>query len=165
MAANIWLIKSEPSTYPWSKLVKDGTTRWDGVRNYTARNNLRAMKIGDLAFFYHSGIGKEIVGVARVSREAYPDPTAPKGEDWSAVDFEPMTALTAPVTLATIKATPSLAGMQLIKLSRMSVAAVTRAEYETIVALSEAKIAATTKTSTPKTRTTTKRATKKSGKK
>lgn len=134
-----WLIKSEPTTYGWSKLVEDGKARWDGVRNFTARNNLRAMKVGDLSFFYHSTVGKEIVGVARVVREAYPDPTAPKGEDWSAVDFEPAYPLVEPVTLAAIKASKALAKMQLVTHSRMSVVAVTDAEFNEVLKMGKTK--------------------------
>jgi predicted RNA-binding protein with PUA-like domain len=132
------LIKSEPSVYAWERLVKDGKTRWDGVRNFTARNNLRAMKAGDLAFFYHSGEGKEIVGVARVKKAAYPDPTAKEG-DWSAVDFEPAFPLAKPVTLADIKATPALKDMQILKLSRMSVSAVSDAEWKIILQMAKTK--------------------------
>src|SRR5258708_5192714 len=120
MARQYWLIKSEPNAYSYEKLVSDGRATWDGVRNFMARNNLRAMKEGDLAFFYHSNIGKEVVGVARVTREAYPDPTA-KGEDWSAVDFAPAFALEQPVTLEAIKKDASLKGLQLISPSRLSV--------------------------------------------
>jgi predicted RNA-binding protein with PUA-like domain len=133
-----WLIKSEPGVYPWERLVKDGKTRWDGVRNFTARNNLRAMKVGDLAFFYHSGEGKEIVGVARVKKAAYPDPTAKEG-DWSAVDFEPAFPLVKPVTLADIKATAALKDMQILKLSRMSVSAVRDAEWKLLLQMSKTK--------------------------
>src|SRR5258707_232737 len=92
-----WLIKSEPLKYPFSKLLADGETCWDGVRNFEARNNLRAMQVGDLALFYHSNEGKEVVGVARVSRTAYQDPTT--DEDWSAVDFKPVATLNTPVSL------------------------------------------------------------------
>src|SRR5438105_8518441 len=102
-----WLIKSEPSTYSFSQLVRDKVTHWDGVRNYEARNNLRAMKKGDLALYYHSNEGKDVVGVARVKREHYQDPTT--DEDWSVVDFEPVVALKQSVTLADIKASKSLA--------------------------------------------------------
>ena len=137
-ATSYWLIKSEPDAYSWTKLVADGKTRWDGVRNFTARNNLRAMKVGDLAFYYHSNEGKEIVGVARVRKAAYADPTAKEG-DWSAVDFEPAFALVAPVTLATIKATPSLSTMQLVRLSRLSVCAVTKEEFAAILAMGKTK--------------------------
>ena len=134
-----WLIKSEPTVYPWSKLANDGRTRWDGVRNFQARNNLRAMKEGDLALFYHSTVGKEIVGVAQVLREAYPDPTAKKGEDWSAVDFVPGFPLKDPVALATIKATKSLANMGLLRISRISVTSVTKAELDVILKISNTK--------------------------
>ncbi|GAC1545633.1 MAG: EVE domain-containing protein [Polyangiales bacterium] len=137
-AASHWLIKSEPSVYAWSKLVKDGKTRWDGVRNFTARNYLRAMKVGDGCFFYHSNEGKEIVGVARVCRAAYPDPTG-EGADWSAVDVEPDHALVAPVSLATIKATAALASMQLVTHSRLSVQCVTAAEWKAVLAMGKTK--------------------------
>src|SRR6185503_8077254 len=120
MARGYWLIKSEPDAYPYAQLVKDGRTVWDGVRNFQARNNLRAMKEGDLVFFYHSNVGKEIVGVARVVREAYPDPRA-NGEDWSAVDVGPAFALVKPVSLETIKKDAKLEGLQLISHSRLSV--------------------------------------------
>jgi predicted RNA-binding protein with PUA-like domain len=138
MARGYWLIKSEPNTYPFEKLEKDGKTTWDGVRSFQARNNLRAMKEGDLALFYHSNIGKEVVGVARVTREAYPDPSA-KGEDWSAVDFAPAFALTKPVTLATIKGDPKFAGLMLISHSRLSVVPVSAEHYERILTLGETK--------------------------
>jgi predicted RNA-binding protein with PUA-like domain len=134
-----WLIKSEPSAYSWSKLAKEGRVRWDGVRNFMARNNLRAMKEGDLALYYHSNVGKEIVGVARVVREAYADPTAPKGEDWSAVDFAPAFPLAEPVTLAAIKATNALADMQLLRQSRISVVPVTKAEFDIVLKMSHTK--------------------------
>src|SRR5215472_5646666 len=100
-ARGYWLVKSEPGTYSYSRLVEDGRTSWDGIRNFQARNNLRSMKLGDLALYYHSSEGKEIVGVARVARAAYQDPTTT--EDWSAVDLEPVVALRAPVSLAAIK--------------------------------------------------------------
>lgn len=145
-----WLIKSEPFKYAWSQLVADGKTCWDGVRNYEARNNLRAMKTGDLCLFYHSNEGKAVVGVARVVREAYPDPTASdaadavdaaeEGGDWSAVDVAPHVALAVPVELATIKATPALAEMQLLRRSRLSVVPVTRREFDAIVKLGKTKL-------------------------
>src|SRR5580698_10434650 len=106
-----WLIKSEPDKYPFEQLVKDKKTTWDGVRNFEARNNLRAMKKGDLALFYHSNEGKEVVGVARVRREAYQDPTTE--EDFSAVDFEPVKVLAERVTLATIRDNAKLKDMVL----------------------------------------------------
>jgi predicted RNA-binding protein with PUA-like domain len=125
------LIKSEPSTYSFARLQKEKSTRWDGVRNPTARNNLRAMKVGDLCFFYHTGDEKQIVGIARVSKEAYADPTA-KDEDWSAVDVEPVEPVKRPVTLAEVKSTPSLKKMQLVVQSRLSVQRVTPEEWATI---------------------------------
>jgi predicted RNA-binding protein with PUA-like domain len=134
-----WLIKSEPYKYPYSKLVSDGVAVWDGIRSFEARNNLRAMKVGDLALFYHSNEGKEIVGVARVKREAYADPTAEKGEDWSVVDFEPVTALKQPVTLTAAKANPKLAAMALVKKSRLSVSPVTAAEFKEVLAQGKTK--------------------------
>jgi predicted RNA-binding protein with PUA-like domain len=133
-----WLVKSEPSVYPWTKLVADGRAVWDGVRNFEARNNLRAMKKGDLCLFYHSNEGKEIVGVARVVREAYQDPTTK--EDWSVVDVEPVKALTAPVTLAAIKAHPTLKNMALVKRSRLSVVPATKAEFDAVLAAGKTKL-------------------------
>jgi predicted RNA-binding protein with PUA-like domain len=133
-----WLIKSEPTVYPYSQLVADGSTHWDGVRNYEARNNLRAMKKGDLALYYHSNEGKDVVGVARVKREHYPDPTT--DEDWSVVDFEPVVALKQSVTLADIKATKSLAKIALVKKGRISVVPVTVEEFETILTMGKTKL-------------------------
>jgi predicted RNA-binding protein with PUA-like domain len=138
MARGYWLIKSEPDVYSYAQLVKDGKTVWDGVRNFQARNNLRAMKEGDLVFFYHSNVGKEIVGVARVVREAYLDPRA-NGEDWSAVDVGPAFALAKPVCLDTIKKDPKLAGLQLITHSRLSVVPLSVAHFDRILALGETK--------------------------
>ena len=134
-----WLIKSEPYKYPFSKLASDGIAVWDGVRNFEARNNLRAMKVGDLALYYHSNEGKAVVGVARVKREAYPDPTA-KGEDWSVVDFEPVKALKEPVTLEAVRTSAKLADMALIKRSRLSVTPVTAAEFKEVLALGKTKV-------------------------
>ncbi|HEX7603201.1 MAG TPA: EVE domain-containing protein [Polyangiaceae bacterium] len=134
-----WLIKSEPYKYPYSKLATDGVAVWDGVRNFEARNNLRAMKVGDLALYYHSNEGKAVVGVARVKREAYPDPTA-KGEDWSVVDFEPVKALKELVTLEAVRTSAKLADMALIKRSRLSVAPVTAAEFKEVLALGKTKV-------------------------
>ena len=128
-----WLIKSEPFKYSWSQLVKDGVTRWDGVRNFEARNNLRAMAVGDLCLFYHSNEGKEVVGVAKVVRPYYTDPTST--EDWSCVDVAPLVAFTKPVTLADIKARKGLAKMQMLTRNRLSVTAVTAAELKTILAM------------------------------
>ena len=127
-----WLVKQEPEKYPWVQFVKDKGTLWDGVRNYQARNNLRAMRKGDLVLFYHSVSEKAVVGVAKVTREAYPDPTAKEG-DWSVVDLKPMKALAAPVTLAQIKAEPKLAGMGLLKQSRLSVSPLSAAEFKRVL--------------------------------
>ena len=127
-----WLVKSEPDAYSWANLVADGKTAWTGVRNYTARNNLRAMRKGDAVFFYHSVVGKEIVGIAKVVREAYPDPTAKEG-DWSAVDLAPDKSLSKPATLDDIKRNPKLKEMALLRLSRLSVQPVTSAEFDEIV--------------------------------
>jgi predicted RNA-binding protein with PUA-like domain len=136
MAKQSWLIKSEPFKYPFSKLVSDGRTTWDGVRNFEARNSLRAMKKGDTLLFYHSSEGKEIVGLARVAREAYPDPSS--DEDWSAIDVEPVRALPHPVTLATIKAHRTLKDMMIVRRPRISVVPVTREELDTVLELSKA---------------------------
>lgn len=133
-----WLIKSEPTVYPFAQLVKDGETAWEGVRNYEARNNLRAMRVGDLALYYHSNEGKDVVGVARVKREHRPDPTS--DEDWSVVDFEPVVPLTKSVTLAEIKATRSLANIALVKKGRISVVPVTREEFDTILTMGKTKL-------------------------
>lgn len=138
MARALWLIKSEPSVYSFAALQKDGRTAWEGVRNFEARNNLRAMKAGDRCLFYHSSIGKEIVGVAKVVKAAYPDATAEDG-DWSAVDVTPLYPFVEPVTLATVKATPSLAAMHLVRKSRISVVAVTEAEFAEVHALGKTK--------------------------
>jgi predicted RNA-binding protein with PUA-like domain len=138
--AKQWLIKSEPSTFSFSRLLKDGVTAWDGVRNYEARNNLRAMKLGDLALFYHSSEGKEVVGIARVKREAYQDPTTK--EDWSAVDFEPVVPLQEAVTLAAIKENPKLGAMALVKKPRISVVPVTSDEFKAVLAMGKTKVPA-----------------------
>ncbi|MFQ5352058.1 MAG: EVE domain-containing protein, partial [Candidatus Binatia bacterium] len=109
-----WLVKSEPDKYSWDDLVKEGRDHWDGVRNYQARNNLRAMKIADRVLFYHSVKGKAVVGVAKVVREAYQDPTT-ADQRWSAVDLEPVAAFSSPVTLSEIKAHPALGNMALLR--------------------------------------------------
>ena len=127
-----WLIKSEPGTYSWEDLVRDKKTRWDGVRNFQARNNIRAMQPGDLALFYHSGEERSITGVARVASAPYPDPTAKEG-DWSVVDVEPAFALREPVTLERIKEERALAGMALLRQSRLSVQPVGKEEFDAIV--------------------------------
>ncbi len=128
-----WLIKSEPEAYAYAQLVKDGKTAWTGVRNYTARNNLRAMKVGDLALYYHSNTDKAVVGVARVVKAAYAEDTD-EGE-WSAVDFAPASALSTPVTLAAMREHPSLSAMVMWKQGRLSVVPVTPAEFDVVVAL------------------------------
>jgi predicted RNA-binding protein with PUA-like domain len=127
-----WLIKSEPFKYSWDQFVQDGVTFWDGVRNYGARNNLRSMKKGDLAFFYHSNEGLEIVGIAKVVKESYQDPTTTE-EAWVVVDFKPHKKLKKPVTLAAVKETPALANMALIRLGRLSVQPVLDHEWEIIM--------------------------------
>lgn len=129
-----WLIKSEPDTYSWNQLVKDQRTCWDGVRNYAARIHLRGMKKGDLAFFYHSNEGLEIVGIAKVVKEAYQDPTTQETA-WVAVDVSPVKKLNKPVTLAQIKADKRLSQIALIKLSRLSVQPITDKEWEVVLGL------------------------------
>lgn len=131
---NHWLIKSEPFKYSWDTFVNEGRGTWDGVRNYQARNNLAAMREGDLALFYHSSEGKEIVGVAKVVREHYPDPTTDDPR-WVVVDFEPVHVLPKPVTLAQIKVDERLQNMALLKLSRLSVSPVRPEEFDLIVGL------------------------------
>jgi predicted RNA-binding protein with PUA-like domain len=135
MARHHWLIKSEPSTYSFDRLVADGRTVWDGVRNFEARNNLRAMKKGDLCLFYHSNDGKAVVGVARVSREAYPDP---HDADWTAVDVEPVRALARPVTLDEMRGDRVLSAMAMVRRPRISVTPVTPEEYDSVLALAKA---------------------------
>lgn len=132
MAKNYWLVKQEPGSFSWSTLVKDGRTDWTGVRNFQARNHLRAMKKGDAVLFYHSGEEKQIVGLARVEKEAYPDPTATEG-DWSAVDIVPVKPLKNLVTLQQIKADKLLKDMPLVRQSRLSVSPVTEEQFERIL--------------------------------
>jgi predicted RNA-binding protein with PUA-like domain len=129
-----WLVKSEPDSFSWDQQVAHRIEPWTGVRNHMARNNLKAMKKGDLAFFYHSNIGKEIVGVVRVAREAYPDATAEKG-DWVCVDMEAVSPFPKPVTLSAIKADPALEGLALIRLSRLSVVPVSAEHWAHICKL------------------------------
>lgn len=133
---NYWLIKSEPVKYSWSQFQKDKKACWDGVRNYAARNNLKAMKKGDLLLYYHSNEGLEIVGIAEVAKEFYQDPTTPD-PTWVAVDVKPKKALKKSVTLAQIKKDKQLADLQLVKLSRLSVSVVTEAEFNYILELGE----------------------------
>lgn len=130
-----WLVKSEPEVYSWSQFVKDGHVVWDGVRNYAARNNLRAMEKGDMVLWYHSNEGKEIVGIAKVSKTHFPDPTAKEG-DWSAVELKPLKKLKKPVTLAQVKADKKLGQIELIRLSRLSVSVVKPIEFDYIIQLS-----------------------------
>jgi predicted RNA-binding protein with PUA-like domain len=149
---NRWLVKSEPETYSWAQFVNDGQTAWTGVRNFAARLHLRAMKKGDAVFFYHSGEQKSVVGLGRVVKEFYPDPTgsAPvsgaKGrvprpsDDWSCVDLVPVKALAKPVTLAQIKADKMLKEMVLAKQSRLSVSPVTEAQFKQLLKLAETKL-------------------------
>ena len=133
-----WLIKSEPFKYSWDKFVEDGQTFWDGVRNYGARNNLRSMKKGDLAFWYHSNEGMEIVGIAKVVTESYQDPTTPDPA-WLVVDFKPLKKLKTPVSLATIKNDPRLTDMDLVRLGRLSVQTVKEAEWKIVMELANTK--------------------------
>ena len=133
-----WLIKSEPSKYSFNQLIADKVTFWDGVRNYGARNNLQAMKKGEEVFFYHSNEGLEIVGIAKVAKEAYQDPTTPEPA-WVVVDFKPVKKLKKPVSLVTIKADKRLATIELVRLGRLSVSKVTDEEWEIIKELSETK--------------------------
>jgi predicted RNA-binding protein with PUA-like domain len=141
MSKSYWLMKSEPDAYGWDDLVAQGEGTWDGVRNHRAANNLRAMKQGDEAFFYHSNIGLEIVGIVKISKAGIADPTDPAGK-WAAVKVKPVKKLKRPVTLKEIKADPALTEMELIKLSRLSVGVVRPEEWEHIVALSKRKSSA-----------------------
>ena len=129
-----WMLKQEPTAYSWEQFAKDGQTAWTGVRNFQARNNLLAMRMGDAVLFYHSVVGKEIVGLAKVIREAYPDPTA-EAADWVCVDLAPVRPLKKPVTLAQMKASPALRNLALLRQSRLSVLPLTAAEFATIEAL------------------------------
>ena len=133
-----WLIKSEPFKYSWDQFVKDKQTFWDGVRNYAARNNLRDMKKGDEVFFYHSNEGLEIVGIAKVAKEAYQDPTTDE-DAWVVVDFKPVRKLKKPVTLAQMKTDKRLANMDLLRLGRLSVGKVTDAEWDVVLELAGEK--------------------------
>jgi len=133
---NHWLVKQEPSSYPWERFVRDGGTAWTGVRNFQARNHLRAMAPGDPVFYYHSVTGKAVVGLAKVARAAYPDPTSSEG-DWSCVDLKPVRGLDKAVTLEEIKADPALSGIGLLRQSRLSVMPLSRAEFDAILRLSK----------------------------
>ena len=129
-----WLVKSEPDAFSWDQQVAHEVEPWTGVRNHMAKNNLAAMRKGDLAFFYHSNIGKEIVGIVRVKREAYPDPTAESG-GWVCVDMEAVKPVPKPVTLAAMKADPKLEGLSLLRLSRLSVAPISAEHWRYICKL------------------------------
>jgi predicted RNA-binding protein with PUA-like domain len=137
-----WLVKQEPGVYSWHDFVAEGKTRWTGVRNFTARNNLRAMRPGDEVLFYHSVVGKAVVGIAKVIRAAYSDPTAKEG-DWSAVDLAPVRPLRVAVTLDQIKVTPRLKNISLVRQSRLSVHALTPAEFREILRLAKPRAALT----------------------
>jgi predicted RNA-binding protein with PUA-like domain len=136
MARAHWLVKSEPFKYSWDDLVKDGSTYWDGVRNYQARNNLREMKVGDHLLYYHSNEGKEVVGVAKVTRSAYQDPTT-DDDRWVVVDVAPLKPFSVPVTLTQIKADPKLSKIPLVTHSRLSVMPLEKSAFERIVKLGE----------------------------
>ncbi|HMQ45903.1 MAG TPA: EVE domain-containing protein [Saprospiraceae bacterium] len=136
---NYWLVKSEPFVFSFDQLEKDGHAMWDGVRNYAARNHMRSMQPGDLVLYYHSREGLEVVGIAKVSKAAYPDPTAEQG-DWSVVDLAPFKRLVQPVSLKTIKATPELASMLLIKIGRLSVMPVSEQEFFKILELGQTNL-------------------------
>ncbi len=129
-----WLVKSEPDGFSWAQQVAHGTEPWTGVRSHAAANNLRAMRQGDRAFFYHSNVGKEVVGVVEVVREAYPDSTAEQG-DWVCVDMRAVAPMPRPVTLAAMKADPALAGLELLRLSRLSVVPVSAEHWRHICRL------------------------------
>jgi predicted RNA-binding protein with PUA-like domain len=131
---NYWLVKSEPDSYSWNDLVADGKTSWTGVRNFTARNNLRSMHVGDEVLFYHSVTDKAVIGIAKVASAAHADPTAKEG-DWSTIDLAPIKPLRRPVTLDQIKARRSLKNISLVRQSRLSVHALTGAEFREIVSL------------------------------
>lgn len=134
---NHWLMKSEPFKYSWDDLNRDGETIWDGVRNHRAANNMKAMEVGDRIFFYHSNKGLEIVGIASVSETGLIDPTDPEGK-WPTVKIKPVEAVDNPVTLKAIKANPDLEGIELVRLSRLSVAELTAEEWDKIIAMSKA---------------------------
>ena len=131
-----WLVKQEPEDYSWDDLKRDGSTQWTGVRNFQARNHLKQMKVGDEVFFYHSGKEKCVVGIASVSKAAYPDPTA-KEEGWIAVDVAPLKKLANPVSLADIKANPKLSDLLLVRQSRLSVMPIGESEFDEIVRMGQ----------------------------
>ncbi len=131
---NYWLVKQEPDSYSWDDFVKDGATDWTGVRNFQARNNLKAMKKGDKVLYYHSNIGKEVVGIAEVSKEAFADPT---DEKWVATELKPLKPLKKPVSLTAMKANLALAELKLIRQSQLSVSAVTKDQFDEILSMSK----------------------------
>lgn len=130
-----WIVKIEQDVFPWSKLLAEKRAVWDGVRNYTARNNLRAMKLGDIALYYHSGEGKCVVGLTKVSREAFPDPTAAEGEEWSAVELVPFSALKKSVSLEQMRANTVLATLMLVRQPRLSVSSLSPAQFDEVLRL------------------------------
>ena len=134
---NYWLAKSEPDSYPWTQLLKEKSTPWDGVRNYQARNNMQKMTVGDLCLFYHTGKEKAVVGIMKVIAEAHQDPTT-EDERWQCVDFAPVESLPAPVSLKAIKSNPNLAQVALIRNSRLSVLPLSEEEYLEILVMSAA---------------------------
>ena len=136
---SFWIIKQEPSQYNWKQFEKDRETYWDGVRNYQARNNLKKMKKGDNLLFYHSVVGKEIVGIAEVTRESYPDPTT-DDERWVVVDLKPIKPFKVPVTLEEIKAHKELSEIALIKQARLSVMPITKKEFQILLKLGKTKL-------------------------
>ena len=136
---NYWLVKSEPVKYPWQQLVKDKKAVWDGVRNYAARNNLRSMKKGDLVYFYHSNEGMEIVGIAKVVKESYQDPTT-TDTNWVVVELAPLKSLKKAVTLSQLKGDSFLSKMEIVRISRLSVSRVATEEFQRILELAETKV-------------------------
>ena len=138
MGKNYWLVKQEPESYSWSTFLKDGKTSWTGVRNFQARNNLRAMKKGDLVLYYHSVSEKQVVGLSKVEKEAYPDPTADEG-DWSTVDLVPVKTLVKPATLDVIKADKVLKDIPLVRQSRLSVTPLNAEQFDRLMKLAETK--------------------------
>jgi predicted RNA-binding protein with PUA-like domain len=139
MPKHYWLVKQEPTDYSWDVFVREGGTAWTGIRNFQARNHLREMKTGDLALFYHSGDDKQIVGIATVTREAYPDPTAKEG-DWATVDLKPVQPLKTPITLAQIKEDDLLKGLVFVRQSRLSVSSVTLEQFKLILGKSGTRL-------------------------
>ena len=136
MAKNYWLVKSEPEAYSWAMFLKEGRAAWTGVRNFQARNNLRAMRKGDLVAFYHSVTDKQVVGIAKVDKEAYPDATAKEG-DWSCVDLVPAKPLKKPVSLDAMKADKILAHLPLLKQTRLSVSPLNEKQFQRLLQLAE----------------------------